>query len=303
MIKLLRYGYGDNFNDLFIDKDIIIKKSKTEYGLYKIQNEIKFYKYLIDNDIRFSIPKIYELNTDMYKMEYLSKHKPLYDVLINKDIEIVHIFLDKIYIELNKLHRIKNNIDINNYKKNLVAETILKIKKRHLEISDIISSVKINKVNGTYILTVNEIYDKIEYYLDNIDSNITEVNLIHGDPNFNNILVDPFDNIYFIDPRGYFGDSELFGLKEYDYAKIKFALTGYDLFDSEQISDIAFNKEEIVFKMDTILQLSEIMDDNLSTFLMITIWLGNSHCFKNNVNKCLKSYYYSLYLATLFFRR
>ena len=61
--------------------------------------------------------------------------------------------------------------------------------------------------------------------------------------------------------------------------------------------------ENIIFKMNNIIPLEKIIDNNLETFLMITIWLGNAHCFKHNYNKCLKSYFYGLYLATLFFNK
>lgn len=303
MNKIIRYGYGDNFNDLFIEGNIIIKITKNDYGLIKIKHEIAFYNYILNNNILFSIPKIYELNENMYKMEYLSNCKPLYKILINTDTKTITMFLDKIYLELNKLHKIKRIGTSEKYKENLFIEAITKIKKRYLEIINIISVLpKINKVNGLNILSIENVFHNIEQYLNTIDYNDKELNLIHGDPNFNNILVDSYNNIYFIDPRGYFGNDELFGIKEYDYAKIKFALSGYDLFDSESISDIIVVNNEIIFKIDTIIPLMDILDNTLSSFLMIIIWLGNAHCFKNNINKCLKSYYYSLYLATLFFK-
>ena len=35
------------------------------------------------------------------------------------------------------------------------------------------------------------------------------------------------NEIIFIDPRGYFGNTKLYGLKQYDFAKLLFGLSGY----------------------------------------------------------------------------
>ena len=60
--------------------------------------------------------------------------------------------------------------------------------------------------------------------------------MIHGDTHLGNILIDNSNNIYYIDPRGYFGNKKLFGLHYYDYAKLMFGLSGYSIFD-EMIID------------------------------------------------------------------
>ena len=44
--------------------------------------------------------------------------------------------------------------------------------------------------------------------------------------------------MYFIDPRGIFGETLLFGLKEYDYAKFLFGLSGYSKFDNMNIKNL-----------------------------------------------------------------
>lgn len=60
-----------------------------------------------------------------------------------------------------------------------------------------------------------------------------EFNLIHGDPTFSNTLVDPQSlSIYFIDPRGYFGLTPMFGDPNYDWAKLLYSVIGnYDQFN------------------------------------------------------------------------
>jgi len=54
---------------------------------------------------------------------------------------------------------------------------------------------------------------------------------IHGDPTFSNILVSG-ERVVFIDPRGYFGTTRLFGDPAYDWAKLLYSLlTNYDQFN------------------------------------------------------------------------
>jgi hypothetical protein len=58
---LNRIGYGSNFNKISINKDknIIKKECINEYGQKKINYEINFYKFLINNNILFKTPKIF----------------------------------------------------------------------------------------------------------------------------------------------------------------------------------------------------------------------------------------------------
>lgn len=65
-------------------------------------------------------------------------------------------------------------------------------------------------------------------------STLSNYYFIHGDLNFSNILINEKETeIKFIDPRAYFGNTKLFGLAAYDLAKIAYALSGYDKFNSE----------------------------------------------------------------------
>jgi len=58
-----------------------------------------------------------------------------------------------------------------------------------------------------------------------------EFRFIHGDPTFSNMLV-AGERVVFIDPRGYFGKTRLFGDPAYDWAKLLYsALTNYDQFN------------------------------------------------------------------------
>jgi len=55
----------------------------------------------------------------------------------------------------------------------------------------------------------------------------------HGDLNGSNVLVNPDTlDVKFVDPRGYFGNSNLFIWPKYEYAKLLYCLYGYDDFNN-----------------------------------------------------------------------
>ena len=62
--------------------------------------------------------------------------------------------------------------------------------------------------------------------------NIDQFCLLHGDCTFSNLMLDEQMNPVLIDPRGYFGHTELLGDPNYDWAKLYYSLVGnYDQFN------------------------------------------------------------------------
>ena len=121
-------------------------------------------------------------------------------------------------------------------------------------------------------------------------------NLIHGDTHLGNILLDENDQLYFIDPRGYFGSSKLFGLYEYDYAKLLFGISGYSVFDNMKIDDLCIKDNNITidFIKNHEHVFKEGLFDEVTTLLCLSIWLANNNCF-SNVNKKITSIMIAFY--------
>ena len=71
--------------------------------------------------------------------------------------------------------------------------------------------------------------------------------LIHGDCTFSNILLRCDGSPVLIDPRGYFGDTELYGDPAYDWAKLYYSIVGnYDQFNLKRFSlDIRKNEVKL----------------------------------------------------------
>ena len=93
---LQRVGYGAQFNELYIEYNTIIKRSKNEYGLKKIKHEIAFYRFL-SNRSTFPIPFIIEYYDNGYKMDYLYEYKPIYTCFSRLKKNILHHIYEQLY--------------------------------------------------------------------------------------------------------------------------------------------------------------------------------------------------------------
>lgn len=302
-------NYGFLLNDIQIVDNVFIKTAKNENGYMKIEHEINFYDYISNNNINFPIPKVYYLDKKHHiiKLEYLKDYKTI-EIIIN-DTNIDNL-LPLIFKKLDILH-LTNIISCKKkYQEALYDETCLKIINRYNQTkwNQIPSFTKINSVNGLKINSLN-------YYLDIIQSRLKEYinnknqyyfTLIHGDTHLNNILINDNNIIMFIDPRGYFSKNELFGIKEYDYAKLLFGLAGYSAFDNMEVDklDIQSGNLNIKFIQEYTYYFENKFTSrfkqfgNFTKLLVLTIWLGNNSCFISQEKKVM-SLMIALYLCEL----
>jgi hypothetical protein len=291
-----RCGYGASFNELTIVGDKIRKRCKNDYGLKKICMEIKFYKYVIENKINFPIANIYNFYKDGYDMKYFEGYLPLYKKYFGTD---------DVYKSLEYLHSHESQKVTKEYFiEQLHHEIETKIIKRYDEIKGVIEKYSyIKHVNGKKILPFQKLLESINTRIIKIVNDWSEFTFvpIHGDCQFNNILTNG-DNIVFIDPRGYYGTNEIFGMKEYDYAKVLFAISGYDEFDNRYVDKLDITNENITIELN-MLENDIFNKEELIVLLMLNIWLGNAHSFSNNEPKMMYSYFIALYLGTLYFNR
>jgi RIO-like serine/threonine protein kinase len=302
-----RIGYGSFLNNIYIDNNsnTLIKTSKNEAGDKKIKREIQC---LIEmQKIGFPIPVLYDIKETFIKMEFKKNYIELYKVFFNYDLNKKKEILNKINNYLNILHK-SNNIEINNdiIKKDFYIETFQKIKERFIKIKPIVLKYNITIVNDIEIMPFDKIESLIYEMSNNICNNylleLNKYSVLHGDCQFNNILIHPEkEDIVFIDPRGYFGNTLIYGLPEYDYAKINFALSGYDWFDNSKSEIILDNlKDSSVFIK--LINYKDLMnlDNPIVKILFICIWLGNAEMFINDEVKCMESYLIASYWTTIY---
>lgn len=290
--KIERNGYGSKFNILFINntKTKIMKKARDKYGIQKLSIEINFYKYIKSHNYPILMPEIYYIGHDYIIIEYIQND--IFDDEFN--------IFDRVLCNLSTLHASDFKIvEKNVYVDLLKEEIVLKIEKRRKEIIHILNEYdeKIKYVNGTKLLSYNDIMQFITDILTKHVETIKEYKLfpIHGDPQFNNVIVNN-DKIYFIDPKGSFGSMLIYGLKEYDIAKLYFSMSGYSFFDTCTCDKLNIFKDNFIIDFLSI----PIIEDELVKALFISIWLGNAHMFVDQPKKVITSYYIALYFGSYF---
>ena len=152
---------------------------------------------------------------------------------------------------------------------------------------------------------VNRCFDRMQWKI----LSSPKYHLIHGDCQFSNTLYvpDQFDSqkchLVFVDPRGYYGKSMVYGYNAYDFGKVAYALSGYDLFNSDQ-NLFAINIKDGVVQLDIPDNFEELLvhfakeaeiDANDLVALLCVNWLGLAEYFSNNPLKSMGAMLYAQY--------
>jgi hypothetical protein len=288
--------------DLFVDNQILEKRAKNEEGCKKLRRELAFYKVVKDSALDFPVPLLIDQSEYSYTMQYYDDYVPLYTLYWSTTSEHQQTILSELNTYLHRLHIVKcQSISKNIYLDSFLLEIYTKPLARYAIIEPILNQYSFTHVNGEELDTFHDILawikKEVSEIIDTKDS--YEFCLIHGDCQFNNILYKKETNEFvFLDPRGYFGLSEIWGPVEYDSAKLLFARSGYDLFDTMEVTSLDYDKENLILP---ILWKDEILFQRrgLDLFLFLSIWLSNAHSFLASPKKAVFSYYYAVYLSTL----
>ena len=300
-----KQNYGFCFNSITIKDGEFIKKAKNSYGKIKINNEINFYKNILDNKINFPIPHLkHFVLDDRIVIEFIENSDILTNIINEKNRDI---YIRRIKDSANIIHKIKLKIDNEIIMNDLKIETQDKILNRYDKFpwgkNSLFNSIL--SVNGVKFKNIkfytDTIYIKLRFYLKDRDY----YNIIHGDIHLGNILIDNQDNIFFIDPRGYFGESSIYGLQEYDFAKLLFGLSGYSIFDLMEIKELKIKEGnidiEFIKKYENYIEREDF--DEITKLLFLSIWLGNNSCFidfnKKITSLMIAFYYCEKYLFNL----
>lgn len=211
------------FNKITVDGEILTKEAVDEQGKVLAVREREWYKKAIYNDIKI-LPQIYEMNP--LKMEYI-KGKNIYECDLSHE-EKKNI-LEKLVTELKKLHMSETApTDYFSIKEAYFDKTM----KRLAQIRDLVPFARNREI------TINgKKCRNIYYYQRELEKKINmlkcdKFSFIHGDCTFSNMMIRDDGNPVLIDPRGYFGYTEIYGDERYDWAKMYYSIVGnYDRFN------------------------------------------------------------------------
>ena len=302
--NIYKSRYFNNISD--VSKKYLLKESTCEYGNIIINNEMNFYKY--HNNKLNIIPKISNFYVNSFIINKIIGKNAI-DVFNNKKIEEQIEYLEYIFNKLNLIHSQCNfKVDENILIDDIDIEFNSKILNRINNIELLLENFKfIKNVNGIKIIhnhnyIINNLYLKIKNFY---EKKINYYYTIHGDPHLSNIINDISNNLFFIDPRGYFGKTKLFGLKEYDYSKILYSISGFDEINTNENHYFIIENDNINVNI-----TNNITNKHLTFFdsynkeilidMVILHWFGLTDYSKNNLHKCISSYYYGIYLYHLY---
>lgn len=311
-----RIGYGSFLNTISIDYEnkILIKTSKNEAGHKKLIREIEC--LLAMEKTGFPIPVLYDITPISIKMEYKAGYVELYKVFFTYAPDKKQWLVNRIRSALDTLHSSSvQSVRRSVIESDLYLETTNKLAERLTAIGPVVEKWgHITHVNGRKIQDFDTLYQEMTERAQTVINNKISTmpvdnmtrpycySLIHGDCQFNNILINPeTDDIVFIDPRGYFGATLVHGLAEYDWAKLNFALSGYDWFDNKSDCVLPFDQTSVSVSVNIVCDKKLMfMEDELVRLLFLCIWLGNAHMFMDNEAKCVESYLIASYWYSVF---
>lgn len=291
------------YNHMEFSEDKVIKTGLTEEGKKLIEREARWYEKVLKYGFG-GIPQIYSLSPltmgridgdNIFKAKLDEEQKKQTICRLVETLETLHSYekVDSDYFDLQKDY----------YKKTL----------------DRIQGIRevIPLTNREYI-TINGMECKnIFFFEKELEDAVretlfdTEFGLIHGDCTLTNTMIDQEGKIYFIDARGYFGDSEFFGDVYYDWAKLYYSIHGcFDQFniknfELEILEGGGVEREEIRFAIVpggwahlTEYFLEQIPRCNISKIKLIhaIVWMSlASHCWEDYDSMCL-AFYNGVYL-------
>ena len=219
------------FNRITIDGDVLTKEPVDEQGKTLAIRESAWYERAREFHIA-GIPKIY--STNPLKMEYI-KGRNIYECepgALDKDQKLR--ILSSLITTLKELHNSSSiPADAFSLKEAYFNKTMQRLSK--IEYLVPFAREEYIVVNGRRCRNVFWYKEQLERKLDQLKAD--RFPFIHGDCTFSNLMVREDGSPVLIDPRGYFGFTELYGDERYDWAKLYYSIVGnYDRFNLKKFS-------------------------------------------------------------------
>ncbi len=211
------------FNQIIITGDTLVKKPLDAQGKKLADREQAWYEKAVGKGVEI-LPKIYGKNP--LTMEYI-KGKNIYECdLSHKEKKEI---LNRLVGALQELHQTeKIPADPFSVKEAYYQKTMDRLSK----IEDLVPFAREREIviNGKKCRNIYFHKRELEKKLEKLFC--SHFCFIHGDCTFSNLMLREDGCPVLIDPRGYFGYTELYGDPRYDWAKLYYSIAGnYDQFN------------------------------------------------------------------------
>lgn len=211
------------FNRITVEGDILTKEPVDEQGEALAGRECAWYEKAMEKQIP-GLPRIY--GTHPLKMEYI-RGKNIYECRMERPEK--RKILEALAHALKSLHESeKIPADPISVKEAYYDKTIGRLNR----IEDLVpfAHEEYIRINGRTCRNVFFYRKELEQRLETLHCG--EFCFIHGDCTFSNLMLREDGRPVLIDPRGYFGHTELYGDERYDWAKLYYSIVGnYDQFN------------------------------------------------------------------------
>ncbi|MBP3805783.1 MAG: phosphotransferase [Oribacterium sp.] len=216
------------FNRITVNDDKLIKEPLDEQGQNLSKRESVWYEKAKELKIK-GIPDIYGF--DPLCMEYI-KGRNIYECKFSFDKR--KQILEKLIDTLKMLHESSTmESDYFSLREAYFAKTLKRLRK----VENLVPFAK------ERFITVNgRKCRNVFYHINELEKALTDLrcdsfSFIHGDCTFSNLMIRDNGEPVLIDPRGYFGFTELYGDERYDWAKLYYSIVGnYDQFNLKKFS-------------------------------------------------------------------
>ncbi len=212
------------FNRATVVGERFIKEPIDEQGRSLARREVGWYRHARELGLN-SIPQLYEF--EPLTMERIDG-KNIYDYA-DLTLASKRAVLADLTAALSELHSLESApADWFSIREAYYGKTVARLK----TVRDLIpfTDRKTITVNGRECRNVYFYKRDLARALDALT--VERFAFIHGDPTFSNLMLRGGTEPVFIDPRGYFGYTELYGDPNYDWAKLYYSLVGnYDQFN------------------------------------------------------------------------
>ncbi|MBQ3444649.1 MAG: aminoglycoside phosphotransferase family protein [Selenomonadaceae bacterium] len=243
------------FNNIEIDQDRGILK-KTSDDTEKFVGEIKWYLKL-PQELEYVRPRIFDYSlhyTQPYvRMEYYS-YSALHELFLYSE------------LSAGKWEKIFKTIkfvlaDFSRYKLSgeyLPALLSMYLEKTLSRLNCLRAQSEFKSlfelpicINEQIYLSLDKVIKILEELIPKLLFSVKEFSIIHGDLCFPNIMIDPnFNFIKLIDPRGKFGNYDIYGDRRYEFAKLLHSLEGkYDYIIKDMFDFEFHGKNNFQFKI------------------------------------------------------
>lgn len=228
------------FNRILIEGNRLIKEPIDNQGKRLALRECAWYEKAKELGVQ-GIPQIYSMQP--LQMEYI-QGKNIYECRLSY--EEKRELLKKLIAAIRRLHEADSiPTDLFSIKEAYFHKTMDRLGR----IEDLVpfAREKYIRINGKMCRNIFFHKRELEKRLEKIVCD--KFHFIHGDCTFSNLMLREDGVPVFIDPRGYFGFTELYGDARYDWAKLYYSIVGnYDRFNLKEF-ELEMNENEVFLKI------------------------------------------------------